>query len=156
MTNDAAPPTHLWFLNTWVTIRIPATAGTDSLSVIEHHGPFGDSPPLHVHRTEDELFQVLEGEVRFQIGETERRAVAGDLLLIPKGTPHTYRVESSAGGHWFTVTVHGDFERFVRKLSRPAERLELPTPTEPTPEAIQSLVATASEFGIEVVGPPLH
>ena len=57
----------LWFLNTLVSIRVSAQKGSDSLSVLEHRAPFGDSPPLHLHQTEDEVFYVLEGEFRSEI-----------------------------------------------------------------------------------------
>ena len=51
-----------------------------------------------IHHTEDEIFHLLEGEFRFQVGHKERRCQAGAVLLAPKGIPHTYRVESSMGG----------------------------------------------------------
>jgi len=55
------------------------------------------------------------------------------------------------------TTPANQFERFVREVSRPAERPELPTPAgPPSPEAIQSLKAAAAKFGIELVGPPLQ
>ena len=48
------------------------------------------------------------------------------------------------------------FERFVRALSRPAERPELPAAQgPPTPEQADALAAAAREHGIELVGPPL-
>ncbi len=50
----------------------------------------------------------------------------------------------------------GDFERFVRAFSRPAERPERPTPQgPPTPEQADALAAAARAHGIELVGPPL-
>jgi hypothetical protein len=53
--------------------------------------------------------------------------------------------------------VGGEFERFVRAVSRPAERPELPPPAgAPSPDAIQALKTAAAKFGIEFVGPPLH
>jgi dihydrofolate reductase len=120
------------------------TAGADGLSVIEFQAPFGDSPPLHVHHVEDELFHILEGEFRFAIGGEEMRAGPGEMILAPKGVPHTFRVESADGGRYLIMTTHGDFERFVRELSRPAERAELPAPSgPPTPEQIQALGAAA-------------
>lgn len=147
---------RLWFLDTLVTIRVAAAEGTDGLSVLEHHAPYGDSPPLHIHHTEDEVFHVLEGEMRFRVGDGEQRGGAGAILLAPKGVPHTYRVESPHGARWITVTAHQDFEQFVRALGRPAERDELPPPSgPPSPAAVQALAATARRFGIELVGPPL-
>lgn len=147
---------HLWFLNTLVHIRVAHTAGTDGLSVIEFQAPFADSPPLHIHHTEDELFHVLEGEFRFSVGGQEMRAGPGEVLLARKGIPHTYRVESADGGRYLVVTTHGDFERFVRELSRQAERAALPAPSgPPTPEQIQALSAAAMRHNGEIVGPPL-
>ena len=135
MTTPASA-NQLWFQDSLVTIRVSTAEGQDGISVLEHRVPYGFSPPLHLHRTEDEIFHVLEGEFRVQVGDQEHRLRAGDILLGPKGVPHTYRVESAAGGRCVTITVRGDFERFVRAVSRPAQRPELPEPADhhpPTP-----------------------
>lgn len=79
--------TDLWFLNTWVTVRISESDGQDRVSILEHRAPFGDSPPLHIHHTEDEIFQVLEGEFLFVIGGQEHQLRAGEMILAPKGVP---------------------------------------------------------------------
>jgi quercetin dioxygenase-like cupin family protein len=147
--------TDFWFLNSWVTVRVSHADGTDGLSLLEHRVPAGDSPPLHIHRTEDEVFQILDGEFRFQLAGAEQRCGAGAILLAPKGVPHTYRAESPSGGRFLTVTGRHDFERFVRAVGRPAGRPQMPPAVPPTPEAIQALAAAARDFGIEFVGPPL-
>ena len=158
MSTDARrQPEYLWFLDTLVRVRVAMDEGTDGLSVLEHLAPHGDSPPLHIHHTEDELFHTLEGEFTFRIGTDERRIGPGEILLAPKGVPHTYRVESRGGARSITVTARGDFERFVRAMARPAERPELPASSgPPTPEAAAALAATARHYGIEIVGPPLR
>ncbi|MCG3147645.1 MAG: hypothetical protein PCFJNLEI_01085 [Verrucomicrobiae bacterium] len=155
--NKTAAPDQLWFLDVLVTIRVPASAGQDGISVIEHQMPYGSSPPLHIHRTEDELFQILEGEYRIKLQDQELRVGPGAILLAPKGIPHTYRVESRQGGRCLTVTVRGDFERFVRAISKPAERPELPPPAgPPSLAAMQELKAAAAKHGIDLIGPPLQ
>jgi quercetin dioxygenase-like cupin family protein len=147
--------TRLWFLNTLVTVGVGSDEGDDGISVLESLAPRGDSPPLHVHRDEDEVFHILEGELRFRVGDDELRAGPGETLLAPKGVPHTYRVESERG-RWLVTTARGDFERFVRSFSRPAEADELPAPAAPpTPEQAEALAAACREHGIELVGPPL-
>jgi quercetin dioxygenase-like cupin family protein len=118
--DDATDPRNLWFLNTHVTIRVSARDGSDGISVLEHHARQGDSPPLHIHHDEDEIFHVLEGEVRYRVGDQERRARVGETLLTPKGIPHTYRVET-AEARMLTIT-RGEFENFIRAFGRPAER----------------------------------
>jgi quercetin dioxygenase-like cupin family protein len=146
-----------WFFNTLVRIQLSSGDGTDGVSLLEHRAPFGDSPPLHIHRTEDEIFYILEGDFRFKLGEAERRATTGATLLVPRGTPHTYRVESRGGGRWLTVIRGGDFERFVQAVSRPAERIELPPPgAPPSPDAMAELEKVAAMHGIDFCGPPLE
>src|SRR5258708_5089090 len=46
--------------------------------------------PLHLHRSDDEAWYVLEGTLRVKLGndEVELRTASG--VLVPRGTPHTY------------------------------------------------------------------
>lgn len=145
---------QFWFLNLLVTIRISYQDGSNGISVMEHWAPRGDSAPLHVHRDEDEIFQILHGEVTFKFGDVLRQCKAGETVLAPSGVAHTYRVDS-ADAKFLTITAKTEFERFVRLLGRKPERLELPPPTVPTPAMIEALAAAAREHGIEIVGPPL-
>jgi quercetin dioxygenase-like cupin family protein len=147
--------TQLWFLDTLVTLRATSEEGSDGLSVLEHLAPRGESPPLHVHRVEDEIFHVLEGELRIRVGDGERRLAAGGTVVAPKGVPHTYVVES-ARATWLIVTAHGNFERFVRSVGRPAGYPGLPDPEPPTPGRAEALEAACRAHGIEIVGPPLQ
>jgi quercetin dioxygenase-like cupin family protein len=148
---------HLWFLDTEVIIKVSHEDGSDGVSVLQHRASYGDSPPLHIHRNEDEIFHILEGEMLFRVAGEDRRACSGDTLLAPKGIPHTYRVDSADGARFLTITRGGDFEGLVRSCGRPAERSGLPDPSgPPTPEQVEALAAVCSQHGIELVGPPLH
>lgn len=156
MSTETTSPEQIWFLNTLVSVRIGMAEGTDGMSVLEHRAPHGDSPPMHIHETEDEIFHILEGEFRFRVEEEEFRRGRGETMLAPKGVAHTYRVESEAGGRWLTITSRGDFERFVRAMGRPAERAELPSRSgPPNEEAMAILAETARTHHIQLVGPPL-
>jgi quercetin dioxygenase-like cupin family protein len=149
-------PEYLWFLDTLVCVRVSHRDGADRISVLEHAARRGDSPPLHVHVNEDEIFHILEGDFRFQMGTEERKGQAGDTVLAPKGVPHTYRVESNSG-RWLTVTTHEQFEEFVRAMARKADAKELPPAGgPPSQEAIEALTGMAKRFGTEIVGPPIH
>jgi quercetin dioxygenase-like cupin family protein len=151
MTTD-----QYWFLNSLVRVIVSHSQGPDKISILEHRVPHGDSPPLHFHRTEDEVFHFLEGEFRVKVRDDEQRIGAGAVILMPKNTPHTYRAESPQGGRFLTITVGGDFERFVRELGRPAERSELPTLSGPPSDAaVQALASSAAKHGIQIIGPPL-
>ena len=147
---------RLWFLNTLVKIRVPHLTGPDQITIMEHVAPFGDTPPLHIHRNQDEGFIVLDGHLKVVIDGEELSAQAGNTLLIPQGVVHTYYVTSKPSARFVTVTRGPDFEGLVRLLGRPALRDELPAPSpSPTPEQVADLVAACRTFGIDIVGPPL-
>lgn len=145
----------LWFMDTLVTFPAAHEEGSDGISVIESLAPQGDSPPYHVHRSEDEVFHLLEGELVLLVDGETVRLHAGQTRLAPKGVPHTYRVMSEQA-RWLVITTHGDFERFVREVSRPATVAALPAPGDPpTPEQQHALGQLSLRHGIELIGPPL-
>src|SRR5262249_41656907 len=45
---------------------------------------------LHVHRSDDEAWVVLTGRLGFQVGDERRGVAAGESILAPRGTPHSY------------------------------------------------------------------
>lgn len=145
----------LWFGNTRVAIRAASADGADGISVIEHWMPWGESPPLHVHRTEDELFHIHSGRMRFRVGEQTFMAGPGETLLAPKGVPHHFRVDSPEGAHCLTITRGPDFETMVRSVSRPASAAGLPAQAVPDAETIDALVRACAANGIDVIGAPL-
>jgi len=71
----------------------PASA---SLVAVEWRDPGGGSDPpryiapLHVHHSDDEAWYVLEGTLRFRLGDEEVEAPAGGAAMAPHGTVHTY------------------------------------------------------------------
>jgi mannose-6-phosphate isomerase-like protein (cupin superfamily) len=46
--------------------------------------------PLHLHRSEDEAWYVLEGALGFRVEDEEIEAAAGRAVIVPAGTPHSY------------------------------------------------------------------
>jgi uncharacterized RmlC-like cupin family protein len=68
----------------------PICAIGESLIVRE----WTDSGPsyIHIHRSDDEAWHVLEGSLRFRFPDREVDAPAGTSVFVPAGSPHTYRV----------------------------------------------------------------
>jgi mannose-6-phosphate isomerase-like protein (cupin superfamily) len=46
--------------------------------------------PLHVHHDDDEAWYVLEGALTVRVGNRDVALAAGDGVVVPRGTPHTY------------------------------------------------------------------
>ena len=63
----------------------------------------GEGPGLHVHPY-DETFIVTEGRARFFVGDRVIDAIAGEVVLGPKGIPH--RFENLGPGRLQTIDIH--------------------------------------------------
>ena len=141
-----------WFLGVLATIKSSAETTDGRVAVIEHLAPQGAGSPLHVHRNEDEWFYVTEGELTFWVGGQVIVAPAGSFVYGPRDIPHTFSV-TSPEARFLLVTEPAGFENFMRTLSEPAQALTLP-PASVQPPDPERMMATAAEYGIEILGPP--
>lgn len=151
---DTADCKDLWFMNSHVRVALSKADNEEGISLLEHHLPFGDSPPLHMHHDEDELFYLVEGEMVFKLGDRSFTARAGDAFVAPRKQPHGFRVVSPRGARLLTIS-RGGFEATVRSASRPAQGPGLPDPVEPTPAMQEALGSICAANGISLLGPPL-
>jgi mannose-6-phosphate isomerase-like protein (cupin superfamily) len=131
-----------------IKARADDTGG--ALGVLE--GTFyyeGYGPPLHVHTREDEVMYVLEGQIRFGVGEDEFVAGPGAWVWQPRGVPHSFKVESE-NARALVIFTPGGIERMFEEGGVPAGgSAEPPRQQEYDQEAA---VALAKKFGFEVVG----
>ncbi len=127
-----------------------------ALSLWESLIPRGSSPPLHVHRREDEAFYVLGGEMTFRVGDQLVRGRTGTFVWAPRDIAHQWRVDSHTA-RLLTLFIPGGGEGLFFHLSRPAEALTLPPPwDEPVEGPNEEQVAMLAErYLMEVVGPPM-
>ena len=143
------------FKGTLVSLRMASNDNAGGISIIEHQMPYGEAPPLHVHRNEDEIFHVLRGSMRFEIDGHSRVAHAGHILLAPKGVPHRFIVDSLDGAHCLTIMKGKDFETLVAEMSVAVADTSMPPKVEPSPDMIAALVTACARNAIDVIGPPL-
>lgn len=121
-----------------------------SLIYIEVHK--GNEPPAHTHRREDESYYILEGAIRFWIGDKVVDAKAGDFIYLPKGIPHRFELQSETVKELMWMTPSG-LEKWFWDNSAPAPDMKpFPVMTAPPPpELITHFVESLSGFGVEMV-----
>lgn len=124
-----------WFLGTLATIKLPGEASAGRFALIEFLFPQGASPPLHTH-PQDESYVVLEGRLTIRAGDERFELDAGGSALVPKGVPHTFRVDSE-GARVLVLSTPAGLERLVRDGSVPAVSATLPPPETPRPSAAE-------------------
>jgi mannose-6-phosphate isomerase-like protein (cupin superfamily) len=96
-------------------VKASADRTGGAFTIIEEIDPL--DTPLHVHRHEDELFQVLEGEHVFTCGEVEFQVGPGATVFAPRGVPHAHRRVVARTGRFLTLTSPAGFEGFFRELA---------------------------------------
>ena len=143
---------HYAFLNHLASVKV---AGSErSMSVVQFTGPQGFGPPLHRHTDEDELFIIVDGELRFFLGDEATVHGPGGCAYLPRQIPHTFQVMSTTA-RFVTVTAGHEagqqFDSFVAALGTPIEHPAMPEPGYVDPTEVAEV---ARRFGIEIVGPP--
>ena len=83
-----------------------------------------DSGPsyLHIHRSDDEAWHVLEGSLRFRFADGEVDAPAGTTVFVPAGLPHTYRVTQPSR---YLIFLTPRLDRLIAKLRSLSDQSEL-------------------------------
>ena len=76
--------------------------------------PFAPGPPKHIHSDFDETFQIENGELSVWVDGVVKKLKPGEVLHIPKGTPHQPFNETAD-----TIRLKGTFafpEKFAYEL----------------------------------------
>lgn len=112
----------------------------------------GNEPPAHTHLREDESYYILEGSMRFWVGDDVFDAKAGDFIHLPKGVPHKFELQSDCVKELMWITPSG-LEQWFWDNSAPAVDMRaLPVSYgPPPPETVAHFVQSLSEFGVEMV-----
>lgn len=98
-------------------------------------------PPLHCHTEEDEWFYILKGEFCFEVGNRCFQAGPGTSIFAPRFVPHTWQNFGTEIAEALVLITPPRLEEFFLQaglLAGPAE--------------VEQLL---SEYGVEVLGPPL-
>ncbi len=115
--------------------------------------PQGSGPGPHFH-DQYEQFYVLEGEITYLAGGQELKARAGSFVLIPRGTVHSFRVDSETATLLNSYTPAG-FERVIIELGEPAQTRTLPPANRPAiPGGRDKARTVFEEVGMHIVHEP--
>ncbi len=100
--------------------RLLVTPGqTDgNLALIEMTTGPGGEAPRHVHTREDELFHIMEGRVRFQIGDEVIIAGPGQTILAPRSVPHQFAILTDQA-RMLNLFTPGNFVTYILDWSQP-------------------------------------
>lgn len=142
----------LWVTDELMTFKATGEDTGGKYALTDSMVPPGGGPPPHIQHREDEGVWVLEGELKFLIGEATFRAGVGSFVHVPKGTLHTYENAGTGPARFLTLMVPAGLEKFFEEVGKPGTNLSSPPPLDDA--EIEKLLATAPKYGIEIPLPP--
>lgn len=128
-----------------LTFKARGEQTNGALTLFENVIAPGDGPPLHTHADEDESWYVLQGALRFRLGDELAQAPAGSFVFVPRGTPHCFQNAGEEPARIIVMFTPSGMERFFDRFATlPAGPVD--------PDAFRSIGA---EVGMDVMGPPM-
>lgn len=127
-----------------LTFKVRGDQTGGALTALENVIAPGDGPPLHTHANEDEAWYVIDGGLRFRLGDEVADAPAGSFVFVPRGTPHCFQNAGERPARILVLFTPSGMEGFFDRFAA------LPAFD---PGAFSTLGA---EVGMDVVGPPLR
>lgn len=138
-------PAHSFTPGRSMTLKLLGAATGGSITLFEQTIPLGTKSTLHRHHDSDEIAYVLDGELRFKIGDEVAVGGPGACAFIPRGVPHAWKSIGTDSGR-------------VMFLYTPAKAGELIEEQQRTGRSFSSMTeAELGEFlqrhGWELLGP---
>jgi mannose-6-phosphate isomerase-like protein (cupin superfamily) len=133
------------FMGALLTIHADSADTNGQSALVEAEGGPGAEPPMHVHENEDELFYVIEGQLKVFCGDRIRILNAGESGFLPRRVPHTFEMLSKRARFLVYITP-GGFEEYFREVGEPASEVVGSVP--PAPCDMETRVRAAARHNI--------
>ena len=141
----------------WEITRSAADTAGELFEATNWLDPKMAGPPVHVHPTAEESYEVIEGALDVFVDGTWRTLRAGESAKVPAGVPYTLRNATTAPVR--LVNIHSpalQFESFFREmhgLIRQGKIKRLP-PKEPRSAIFVAMLFGKYPHEIRVTKPP--
>lgn len=139
----------------WEITRSTADTGGDLFEATNWLDPHMPGPPVHVHPTAEESYQIIEGALDVCVDGDWKTVRAGETATVPAGVPHTLR--NATGEPVQLVNIHRpaqQFESFFREMHSLTQRgMRLP-PKEPRSAIRVAMLFTKYPDEIRTTKPP--
>ena len=126
-------------------VKISGTDTDGDLAIFEQTSISpGKGTPLHIHHFQDEVFYVIDGKYKFQVGDDKYDLATGDSIFLPRKVPHAWTQVSQKGKMIVSFQPAGKLENFFVTMAA--------LDHEPTKDEIAKIF---EDNEMQVVGPPL-
>ncbi len=132
-----------------MTFKTTAEPNWNAYTVCEAIEPPASGAGLHRHPTYDETFVICEGHYDFQLGEKRLKLGPGEVVFVPRGTPHSFMCTGPETGRQLIISSPGGiFDAFVAEVAE--SMVDSGSPSRPG--AATDFRAIAAKYGMEFLG----
>lgn len=146
---------HIGLVGDTYTILVTGQDTAGRYTLIDMHVPPGGGPPPHRHDFE-EMFSVLDGEVRVTFRGQTLTAQAGETINVPANAPHSFANASGTPARLLCLCAPAGQDEFFTLVGQPvATRTQAPAPLSAQEQKafIAKSVSLAPQFRTELLPP---
>ena len=110
------------------TIKVLTSETNGSYTILDVIHPPNVGPASHMHPKGSETFYIIEGDYEFILDGESLLGKPGDVIFVPKATPHRFVVGHN-GGHALVISPP-DLEFYFLKVSELLNKGEVSNMTE--------------------------
>ncbi len=101
-----------------VRVKVSASDTGGALTVLEGVMSPGHRGPLeHVHTGHDEAFFLLDGSLRFRVGDGHRNVVVGETVFASRGLAHGFANEGPEPARYLAMLSPSGYEWYFERLA---------------------------------------
>ena len=100
-----------------MAIHVPSEKIGGRFAVVETIAAPGAAAPPHIHRSADEYFFVLQGQMHFLCDGVEFDAAEGTSVLIPRGVAHNWVNLTDKAVRTLVTFTPGGIEQMFKELA---------------------------------------
>jgi quercetin dioxygenase-like cupin family protein len=139
----------VWMLGGRYTVRVSSEDSGGELTVMEMELPVGSGPPPHTHPGGETVY-IVEGTVRYNVGDKTFDAGPGDVIYIPAGTVENF--EPTSKSRVIITYTPGGIDKYFLEVGEPAPEAGLPPTPEgpPSPEFLERMATVGRRYGLDI------
>ncbi|MFI5379615.1 MAG: cupin domain-containing protein [Tepidisphaerales bacterium] len=138
-----------WILGHRVTFKLGPEQTGGAFSLAETRVARGGGPPPHLHRQEEEMFYILDGELDLVLGDAKLRGGEGHVQFLPRRVMHAFNNPAEREAKFLVFAMPCGFEKFIAAVAAPVAKFGENQPP-PTAEVIQKIQDLIPTFGVEM------
>jgi mannose-6-phosphate isomerase-like protein (cupin superfamily) len=101
-----------------IVVTVPSELTNQLFCRVEHRSAPNAAPPLHIHRNEDEIFEILEGQFRFWLDGEIVEASQGTIIVAPRNGTHTWKNVGGIPGRMSVTFIPGGLDGFFHDMEK--------------------------------------